>query len=93
MVVLIGGVVCPCALLQINDLVKRARHVKVHAMIVGHLKAKLPWMGECGCARARALSPRRTRCDIVPRCIRVGWAVGEPSRTAYGWQLAKDVFV
>jgi len=34
------------AIRKINDLVKRARHVKVHAMIVGHLKAKLPWMGK-----------------------------------------------
>jgi hypothetical protein len=35
------------AVRKINDLVKRARHVKVHALIVGHLKSKMPsFMGK-----------------------------------------------
>lgn len=35
------------AIRKINDLVKRARCVKVHALIIGHLKSKMPsFMGK-----------------------------------------------
>lgn len=32
---------------KINDLVKRARHVKVHALLIGYLKSQMPsYMGK-----------------------------------------------
>ena len=31
---------------RLNDLIKRARLAKVHALIISHLKAKMPMMGK-----------------------------------------------